>query len=92
MTVSRVSDFRDGDIVEVSPDRPGLLHQFKPFQGVVDSRDHKGMKSLEWVYVRKFGDPSRRAGGWYPSQCRRVARPAHHPSLPIPSNIVLSDN
>ena len=84
----KASDFRDGDVVEVRPS--GWQDTFQPFQGVVDSRGAKDI--FKYVYVRKFGDPSRRAGGWYPSQCRRVARPTPPPSLPIPDNITLGEN
>jgi hypothetical protein len=82
----RALDFRDGDIVEVSPEN--YRDRFKPFTGVVDSRGGKDIFS--WVYVRKFG--TTRPGGWYPSQCRRIARPAHHPALPVPENITLGEN
>jgi len=80
-----VFDFRDGDVVEVNPKRG---YDFKPFLGVVDSRGAKDIFS--WVYVRKFGTTI--PGGWYAEQCRRVARPAPHPSLPIPDNITLGEN
>lgn len=87
----RATDFRDGDVVEVSPGHISLRGgSFKPFQGVVDSRGAKDI--FKWVYVRRFGDPSHRAGGWHVSQCRRIARPTHHPALPIPDNVVLGEN
>lgn len=85
----RASDFRDGDVVEVRPS--GWQDTFQPFMGVVDSRGCKDI--FKWVYVRRFNDPkTRRPGGWYPSQCRRVARPTHLPSLPIPDNVILGEN
>lgn len=84
----RASDFRDGDVVEVRP--MGWKDSFQPFQGVVDSRGHKGMKSLRWVFVRKFG--TNYAGGWYPNQCRRIGRLVSDPTLHIPDNVVLGEN
>lgn len=90
----RASDFRDGDIVIVSPDRPGSLHAFTPFEGVVDSNaippGKKGLDLLKWVWVRKEGS-NRFAGGWYPEQCRLVERPTPRP-LPVPDNVTLGEN
>jgi hypothetical protein len=92
----RASDFRDGDIVQVRPDRPGSLHAFTPFEGVVDSRSvprdkRTGEGFLNWVWVRRFGR-DQFSGGWYPEQCRLLERPTHHPALPIPDNITLGEN
>lgn len=81
-------DFRDGDIVEVSPDRGSA---FQPFIGVVDSRTGKAI--FQYVYVRRFGDPPwRGAGGWHPSQCRLLERPKIDQYIKIEDNIILGSD
>jgi hypothetical protein len=85
------SDFRPGDIVEVSPGwRDGRL--LSPFKGVVTTLRPGRMDYLMWVYVRQL-EPviGLYAGGWYPSQCRLIIRPPVIPALPTPPNVVLGD-
>lgn len=90
----RASDFRDGDIVEVSPQRGD---SFSAFQGVVDSRrmppKKHGLDLLKWVWVRRMDNQYFSfSGGWYPSQCRLIERPVQDSALPIPSNVTLGEN
>lgn len=89
-------EYRDGDIVEVSPGwRDGYL--ISPFKGVVDSRSigfvRKGLSRSDWVWVRQTEPAPRNfSGGWYACQCRLLFRPPQEPALPVPGNIHLSNN
>lgn len=96
----RASDFRDGDIVEVTVrDRSGRQPAYRGY-GVVDSRlaygKHPAWRTprerlREFVYVRKLeGDIS--SGGWGPEQCRLVIRPPARRGLPVPENVILGED
>lgn len=90
-------EYRDGDIVEVSPGwRDGYL--IPPFRGVVDSQ-RRGLRrsltgsGLSWVWVRQTEPAPRNfSGGWYAHQCRLIFRPPQDPALSVPGNIQLSNN
>lgn len=89
-------EYRDGDIVEVSPGwRDGYL--ISSFRGVVDSQrigfKSSGVSRLSWVWVRQTEPvPRDFSGGWYARQCRLIFRPPQEPALPVPENIELSNN
>jgi hypothetical protein len=86
--------YRDGDIVEVTPERRGGTTPV-PFEAVVDTRRIPPQRSsftraTTWVWVRR---PKRDhfSGGWYPSQVRLIRRPKPKRTLKIPPNIILGD-
>lgn len=88
-------EFRDGDIVEVFPEK-NYGQIVPPFKGVVDTKNlHPGKTAdiLRWVYVRQLEPTIRNwAGGWYAHQCRLIIRPPETPALPLPDNVVVGEN
>lgn len=80
--------YRNGDVVEVTPERNGYQEPPAPFEGVVDFNKRPPRKKCEhWVWV--LTDRSYFSGGWYAKQCRLIRRPEPELALPIPDKVVL---
>lgn len=98
MNTMKAYEYRDGDIVEVSPGwRDGRL--LSSFKGVVMTPRYRqscvgsAMNDLKWVFVKQLEPTINNwPGGWYPHQCRLIVRPPEIPRLPIPENVVLGDD